>query len=623
MTKLSAFALAGLAIVAISSTAGTIASAAPPQHSALLRAERRAAAAELPAHARANSGTRGVVDAAALDRTTLSLALPDGRTITAERQRSTRDDRRGVRTWLGRFTDETGGSLVVTQARGVITGYANHGGVTLELLPASSGRHVLFAVDPARVPSLDLVDQSFSGGDLATGVEGASAEPLAVTGTAVVHDLLVLYTAASANAYGQAGLAGMIESAVQSANQAYINSQVGVDLNIVGVQASPVSESGSGMSSTLNSLKNNSTVRGLRDSLAADMVMLISQETDWCGYANLTMTSTTINGVTTSNTDAYAITAARCLSNNTLAHEIGHLQGLDHDRANSTGSGFYAYSYGYRRCVDGGFTDIMSYPCSVSVPRILNFSNPAISYNGYPTGVSYESSPTQAAEAARSLVRSATQVANYRVAGGSSATQPTAPSGLRTTSVGSSSVGIAWTDNAGNESGFKLERSLDGVVWQEIASLGSNAVSFTDNAVSAATNYYYRVRAFNSSGYSAYAAPISVRTSDPPPAVPVAPITVAAQNRADGTALVSWTVGTTTATSYDVRRETWNSRKGTWGSSTIIASVPAGTLSLVNSSGAGTFRYFVRATNSGGSSLYTGPATVTVTGGTSSKGRTR
>jgi hypothetical protein len=323
----------------------------------------------------------------------------------------------------------------------------------------------------------------------------------------------------------------MIESAVQSANQAYVNSQVGIELRLVGVQSSPVAESGSGMSATLGAFKNNSTVRGLRDSLAADMVMLISQDTDWCGYANLNITTTTLNGVTTSNTDAYAVTAARCLSNNTLAHEVGHLQGLDHDRANSTGGGFYEYSFGYRRCVDGGFIDIMSYPCPTSVPRILNFSNPAIAYNGYPTGINWETNPTQAAEAARSLNRSAVQVANYRTAG---VVTPPPP---------------------------------------------------------------------------------------PPPAVPPAPTSIAAQNRADGSALVSWATGATNATGFEVRRETWNARKQTWGASTLIASVPVGTLSLVNASGAGTFRYLVRAVNAGGASANAGPATVTVTGGSTPKGR--
>ncbi len=97
--------------------------------------------------------------------------------------------------------------------------------------------------------------------------------------------------------------------------------------------------------------------------------------------------------------------ASDCLSNQSLAHELGHQQGLMHDRDNSSGwSGVYPYSYGYRRCVsDGtGFRDVMSYSCT-GAPRVLEFSNPNVNWNGYAAGVSYEADPANSAENARSL----------------------------------------------------------------------------------------------------------------------------------------------------------------------------------------------------------------------------
>ena len=76
----------------------------------------------------------------------------------------------------------------------------------------------------------------------------------------------------------------MARSAVQAANQAYQSSLVRVALNVVSIQPSPVKE-GSSMSATVNALKNNSTARAARDKLGADMVLVLSQNADVCGFA--------------------------------------------------------------------------------------------------------------------------------------------------------------------------------------------------------------------------------------------------------------------------------------------------------------------------------------------------
>ncbi len=588
-----------------------------------------AGAEDLPRQARAGSGVSGVLNASAMAAPAVSLALADGRTVTAQLQRVARDERRGTRSWVGTFADSPGGSLVLTEVRGTVSGFASYQGETLEIVPRKNGRHVLFAVDPAKVPDLDgVMHSAIAAGDVATTPATTAANTGGAPGTPVVQDLLVVYTAAASAAWGQATLEGMIESAVQSANQAYLNSQAAVALNVVGVQQVALAESGSGMQATLGALEQDAEVRALRDALAADMVVLVSQDSDWCGYAHLTITSTstTINGVTTNTSDAeaYAVAHSDCLSNSTLAHEVGHLQGLDHNREDATGGGLYPYSFGYRACVAGGFLDIMSYPCpATSEPRILQFSNPSLYDNGYGTGIGYELDPAHAADAARSLNDSASMVAAYRVAAPALAA-PAAPSNLAASGVTYDSVALGWTDNATNESGYTVERSVDGLTFQEVASLGGDATSFPDVSVLPATSYAYRVRAFNSAGTSAYSATVSVTTPDAPPPPPPAPAGVSAANQGNGTALIAWATGTTNATSFQVQRETWNARKKTWERSTIVATVAAGTLSIVDASNNGTFRYFVRAQNSGGSSGYAGPAQVTVSGAaTTTRGKTR
>ncbi len=64
---------------------------------------------------------------------------------------------------------------------------------------------------------------------------------------------------------------------------------------------------------------------------------------------------------------------------------------------------------------------------------------------------------------------------------------------------------LTWTDNAGNESGYRVERKIgSGGSYSEIAVLAANTTAYTDPNVAASTTYCYRVRAFNAAGVSGY-----------------------------------------------------------------------------------------------------------------------
>ena len=80
-----------------------------------------------------------------------------------------------------------------------------------------------------------------------------------------------------------------------------------------------------------------------------------------------------------------------CLSNQSLAHELGHNQGDNHNREDSVGYvGAYDYSYGYRLCQTGGFRTVMSYSCSGGT-RVSYFSNPNVTLStGVVTGTATE-----------------------------------------------------------------------------------------------------------------------------------------------------------------------------------------------------------------------------------------
>ena len=64
---------------------------------------------------------------------------------------------------------------------------------------------------------------------------------------------------------------------------------------------------------------------------------------------------------------------------------------------------------------------------------------------------------------------------------------------------------LAWTDNADNEDGFKIERRTGTTgTYAEVTTVGPDVTSYTDSGLADGVTYCYRVRAFNSAGDSAY-----------------------------------------------------------------------------------------------------------------------
>lgn len=210
-------------------------------------------------------------------------------------------------------------------------------------------------------------------------------------------DVLVLYTEKTIARFGtEAATRSLIVSTVNNVNTIYANSGVYGRLNLVDMLRSPVQESGVDMPTTLTNLRQNATVRALRDFYQADFVVLVStgDAGGWCGYTYYWF----VNGV---NTDAYSVVGSGCMGTDvSFAHEIGHLQGISHDiETDPTSTPPLPYGRGYRVCVTGGFRTVMAYQCTngVSVPHISYFSSPTRLYNNtYPEGDAATADATRA-----------------------------------------------------------------------------------------------------------------------------------------------------------------------------------------------------------------------------------
>lgn len=150
---------------------------------------------------------------------------------------------------------------------------------------------------------------------------------------------------------------------------------------------------------------------------------------------------------------------------------------------------------------------------------------------------------------------------------------------------------------------------VSGPAWLNIASNG--ALSGTPGAGDVGLNVF-TVSASDGLLSDTTSLEITVLSSGGPPTVPANPDTVAADNLGDGTAQITWANNSDNEDGFEVQREKQNKR-GDWKSTNIIATTGADTISAINASGNGTFRYRVRAFNGVGNSAWSIWAEVTVT----------
>ena len=189
------------------------------------------------------------------------------------------------------------------------------------------------------------------------------------------------------------------------------------------------------------------------------------------------------------------------------------------------------------------------------------------------------------------------------------ATLTIAPTNLTATAVSSSRIDLAWSDVTG-ETGYKIERSTDGINWTQIATTGANVTSYSNTGLNSATTYSYRVTANNAGGDSARSNVASVTTLTPPavPTVPTAPTSLSAVAATANRVNLSWTDNSNNENGFQVWQTSNNGRS--W---TNIANVSANTASFTDTgvSARKTYSYTVRAFNDAGYSAYSNTATVT------------
>jgi hypothetical protein len=424
---------------------------------------------------------------------------------------------RGEFTWSGKIVGPIKGTVNITVYGDAVAGTIQTDGQLFEINPGRNGRVTIEEIDLDNLPSHvnPIFPDAEPAGEDSTSESSSSFAPAISADFGDTIDLMVMYTKASRERYeSSGGIVVKIMNAVASLNNANIRSDIHSQYRLVHTSEVNYTETGNmidalyGITFKDDGIMEN--VHALRDTYGADIVSLVTEDSNYCGIAwgmrNLSSSF---------ETRAFNTTYSGCMSNHTMSHEIGHNEGCMHDRANSSSPGTYPYSYGYRDTTEG-FRTIMSFSCSGGAcPRIPNFSNPNVTHNGVSTGIDHDTDPNNSADNARSKNNTASTVANWRQA--VDQTIPSVPSGLLVSVISSNELLVSWSDNAGNENGYYVERSSVGSGWQRIATTSPGAESYIDNGLNPSTTYHYRAQAFNGVGTSDYSESDSATTDVEPP----------------------------------------------------------------------------------------------------------
>jgi hypothetical protein len=190
---------------------------------------------------------------------------------------------------------------------------------------------------------------------------------------------------------------------------------------------------------------------------------------------------------------------------------------------------------------------------------------------------------------------------------GPDAGSPAAPTNLAATALNNGQSTLTWTDNALNEDGYRIERSVNGGSFLQIGSTIADVTTFVAGGLTVGNLYSFRVRAVNNAGVSAYSniAEPSGGTSSAPTAPSNLSVTAASATQLN----LTWTDTSSNESGFSIER--CQGASCTDFSEIVQTSAGINTYQDGGRSAVTTYRYRVRAFNGIGTSGYSNIASGT------------
>ncbi|MCL4299196.1 MAG: fibronectin type III domain-containing protein [Anaerolineae bacterium] len=180
---------------------------------------------------------------------------------------------------------------------------------------------------------------------------------------------------------------------------------------------------------------------------------------------------------------------------------------------------------------------------------------------------------------------------------------PNPPSNLTALALSQMQILLQWQDNSNNETGFKIEQALTSIgPWTQIAT--TPATSLAPAGLACNTTYYYRVRAYNGFGNSAYSNIANATTSPCTAQPPLAPSNLTATSVSKTQINLMWQDNSNSETGFKIER---SPNSTSW---VQIAAVGPNVTSYANTGLTcdSTYFYRVQAYNASGNSPYSNTA---------------
>jgi len=308
----------------------------------------------------------------------LTLPLPDGSTVTANRETAHVHDRKSY-SWIGHTSQ--GRLPVFFATSNGKTSALIYGTDQLYAIRSTVEGHVLEQVYQDEYPGCRAVVPPKS----VPKVQEHSQTDFTQDRSWI--DVFMVYTdTAEQEAGGPDGMTALIRNAIDIANYAFRQSQVSTRLRLVHQQVIDYVES-TDIGNDLAWLQSDANMQALRRQYRADLLGMVIEGTgNSCGIA-----------YTQSQVDhgfapfAVHVTVRQCtVANLSFAHEIGHNMGCEHDPANAmAGRSNASYPWSFGHYVDGHFRTIMSYggECTLGCRRMPCYSNADVLLDEFQTGI--------------------------------------------------------------------------------------------------------------------------------------------------------------------------------------------------------------------------------------------